>query len=251
MIKKTRLATLATTLFGAAAFVAPLFAEAPQTSATQPAPDEIRVVYPASATSTEPIVFEPRDVVPPRSESRDSPFGSDVETPIGQVRAVLATLDEVRRSQAELAAQLAALPQTARFDPAVLTGPLETLKTRLDAQFAALETALAERDATNAATLSALAALPTTLATDFEALGTRFDALSETLASQPLPPEPQAPHGWTFVLALTTATCLVVLGRVACSGVAAAWRFASARREEAFAARLAEFEAARQPKTPS
>ena len=180
-MKQTKLAGVAAALF--AVPFAPLWADAPnltptsttaptsQTSAAAPEPGEIRVVYPASATSTEPILFEPRDVVPPRSESRDAPFGSDVETPIGQVRAVLATLDELRRTQAALDAKLDALAAAPApsLDPAALTAPLETFATRLDAQIAALETSVQTAFAQTLET--ALSdALPPTLATDLQTL---------------------------------------------------------------------------------
>ena len=255
MTRKTKLAGVAAALF--AVPFAPLWADAPksttaptsQTSSAAPEPGEIRVVYPASATSTEPIVFEPRDLVPPRSESRDAPFGSDVETPIGQVRAVLATLDELRRTQAALDAKLDALAAAPAptLDPAALTAPLETLATRLDAQIAALETsvqaALADAETRRAETLeSALsAAIPTTLATDLQTLDGKLDAVLETASV----PQIAAPPGWSLVRLLTLATCAVVLGNLAVRGAFALWRAGVARREEAFAARLAEFEAAR------
>lgn len=259
MTRKTKLAGVAAALF--AVPFAPLWADAPkstppsttaptsQTSSAAPKPGEIRVVYPASATSTEPIVFEPRDLVPPRSESRDAPFGSDVETPIGQVRAVLATLDELRRTQAALDAKLAALAAAPApsLDPAALAAPLETLATRLDAQIAALETsvqtALADAETRRAETLeSALsAAIPTTLATDLQTLDGKLDAVLETASV----PQIAAPPGWSLVRLLTLATCAVVLGNLAVRGAFALWRAGVARREEAFAARLAEFEAAR------
>ena len=247
MTRKTKLAGVAAALF--AVPFAPLWADAPkptsptsQTSAVAPEPGEIRVVYPASATSTEPIVFEPRDVVPPRSESRDAPFGSDVETPIGQVRAVLATLDELRRTQAALDAKLDALAAAPApsLDPAALTGPLNALSQRLDAQIAALETSVQ----------TALSdALPPTLATDLQALDGKLDAILEA-ESTPSEPQIAAPPGWNLVRFLTLATCVVVLGSVAVRGAFALWNAGVARREEAFAARLAAYEAERNAATP-
>lgn len=244
MTRKTKLASVAAALF--AVPFAPLWADAPkspspasQTSATAPEPGEIRVVYPASATSTEPIVFEPRDVVPPRSESRDAPFGSDVETPIGQVRAVLATLDELRRTQAALDAKL---------DPAALAAPLETLATRLDSQIAALETSVQTAFAQTLET--ALSdALPPTLATDLQTLDGKLDAILEA-ESTPSEPQIAAPPGWNLVRFLTLATCVVVLGSVVVRGAFALWNAGVARREEAFAARLAAYEAERNAATP-
>lgn len=248
MTRKTKLAGVAAALF--AVPFAPLWADAPksptaptaQTSAAAPEPGEIRVVYPASATSTEPILFEPRDVVPPRSESRAAPFGSDVETPIGQVRAVLATLDELRRTQAALDAKLDALAAAPApsLDPAVLTGPLETLATRLDAQIAALETSVQTAFAQTLET--ALSdALPPTLATDLQTLDGKLDAILEAeSATNATPP------GWNLFRFLTLATCGVVLGSAAVRSALALWNAGVARREEAFAARLAEFEAARE-----
>ena len=225
MTRKTRLATLAAALF--AVPFAPLWADAPpptpsssaptsQSSSTAPTPGEIRVVYPASATSNEPIVFEPRDVVPPRSESRDAPFGSDVETPIGQVRAVLATLDELR---AKLDALAAAPAPT--LDPTALTAPLEGLATRLDALNAAI---------------------PSTLAADLQTLDGKLDAVLDAATA---PPEPQiaAPPGWNFVRFLTLATCAVVLGSAVVRAALALWRAGVERREQAFAARLAAYNA--------
>ena len=247
MTRKTKLAGVAAALF--AVPFAPLWADAPkptsptsQTSAVAPEPGEIRVVYPASATSTEPILFEPRDVVPPRSESRDAPFGSDVETPIGQVRAVLATLDELRRTQAALDAKLDALAAAPApsLDPAALTGPLNALSQRLDAQIAALETSVQ----------TALSdALPPTLATDLQALDGKLDAILEA-ESAPSEPQIAAPPGWNLVRFLTLATCVVVLGSVAVRGAFALWNAGVARREEAFAARLAAYEAERNAATP-
>lgn len=251
MTSKTKLAGVAAALF--AVPFAPLWADAPkpttapasQTSSTAPAPDEIRVVYPASATSNEPIVYEPRAVVPPRSESRDAPFGSDVETPIGQVRAVLATLDELR---AKLDA-LAAAPSPS-LDPAVLTDPLNALSQRLDAQIAALETsvqtALDDAETRRAETLEAAlsAAIPATLATDLQTLDGKLDAILEA-ESTPSEPQIAAPPGWNLVRFLTLATCVVVLGSVAVRGAVALWNAGVARREEAFAARLAAYEAER------
>ena len=247
MTRKTKLASVAAALF--AVPFAPLWADAPkptsptsQTSAVAPEPGEIRVVYPASATSTEPILFEPRDVVPPRSESRDAPFGSDVETPIGQVRAVLATLDELRRTQAALDAKLDALAAAPApsLDPAALTGPLNALSQRLDAQIAALETSVQ----------TALSdALPPTLATDLQALDGKLDAILEA-ESTPSEPQIAAPPGWNLVRFLTLATCVVVLGSVAVRGAFALWNAGVARREEAFAARLAAYEAERNAATP-
>lgn len=252
MTRKTKLAGVAAALF--AVPFAPLWADAPnptpssptaptsQTSAAAPEPGEIRVVYPASATSTEPILFEPRDVVPPRSESRDAPFGSDVETPIGQVRAVLATLDELR---AKLDA-LAAAPAPS-LDPAVLTGPLETLSQRLDAQIAALETSVQTAFAQTLET--ALSdALPPTLATDLQTLDGKLDAILEA-ESAPSEPQIAAPPGWNLVRFLTLATCVVVLGSVAVRAALALWNAGVARREEAFAARLAAYEAERNAAT--
>lgn len=247
-MKQTKLAGVAAALF--AVPFAPLWADAPkptsptsQTSAVAPEPGEIRVVYPASATSTEPILFEPRDVVPPRSESRDAPFGSDVETPIGQVRAVLATLDELRRTQAALDAKLDALAAAPApsLDPAALTGPLNALSQRLDAQIAALETSVQ----------TALSdALPPTLATDLQTLDGKLDAILEA-ESAPSEPQIAAPPGWNLVRFLTLATCVVVLGSVAVRGAFALWNAGVARREEAFAARLAAYEAERNAATPS
>lgn len=106
MTRKTKLATLA-----AALFAAPLFAEEPKAAAppARPEPAEVRLVYPASATSKEPIVCDPRDAARPKTESRETPFGQDVETPIGQVRAVLETLEELRRTQRVLVEKLDAL----------------------------------------------------------------------------------------------------------------------------------------------
>ena len=199
-MKQTKLAGVAAALF--AVPFAPLWADAPksppssppaptsQTSAAAPEPGEIRVVYPASATSTEPILFEPRDVVPPRSESRDAPFGSDVETPIGQVRAVLATLDELRRTQAALDAKLDALAAAPApsLDPAALAAPLETLATRLDTQIAALETSVQTAFAQTLET--ALSdALPSTLATALQTLDGKLDAILEA---------PTEIDGWTL-----------------------------------------------------
>lgn len=257
MTSRTKLAGVAAALF--AVPFAPLWADAPnpassaptsQTSSTAPAPDEIRVVYPASATSTEPIVFEPRDLVPPRSESRDAPFGSDVETPIGQVRAVLATLDELR---AKLDALAAAPAPT--LDPSALTGPLNALSQRLDAQIAALETsvqtALADAETRRAETLEAAlsAAIPTTLATDLQTLDGKLDAVLDAASA---PPEPQiaAPPGWNLVRFLTLATCAVVLGSVVVRAALALWRAAVERREQEFAARLAAFNAEQNAATP-
>ncbi len=226
MTRRTKLAGVA-----AALFAAPLFAEESKTP-SKADPAEVRLVYPASATSTEPIVYEPRSVVPPRTESRDAPFGADVETPIGQVRAVLATLDELRRSQTALEAKLNALADApSGFDPAKLEAISQVVAARLDA----LETTLAERDETSAETLAA----------DFATLGARLDALSETIATRPLPPEPTVPRGWSLVVWLTAATCLVVLGRVAFGIASALWKSAKRLREEEFAARLAELEARR------
>ena len=235
MTRKTKLAGVAAALF--AVPFAPLWADAPnltptsttaptsQTSAAAPEPGEIRVVYPASATSTEPILFEPRDLVPPRSESRDAPFGSDVETPIGQVRAVLATLDELRRTQAALDAKLDALAAAPApsLDPAVLTGPLETSVQTAFAQ--TLETALSD-------------ALPPTLATDLQTLDGKLDAVLEAeSATNATPP------GWNLFRFLTLATCGVVLGSVAVRAAFALWNAGVARREQEFAARLAAHKA--------
>ncbi len=255
MTRKTKLAGVAAALF--AVPFAPLWADAPkptsptsQTSAVAPEPGEIRVVYPASATSTEPILFEPRDVVPPRSESRDAPFGSDVETPIGQVRAVLATLDELRRTQAALDAKLDALAAAPApsLDPAALTGPLNALSQRLDAQVAALETSVQTAFAQTLET--ALSdALPPTLATDLQTLDGKLDAILEA-ESAPSEPQIAAPPGWNLVRFLTLATCVVVLGSVAVRGAFALWNAGVARREEAFAARLAAYEAERNAATP-
>ncbi|MBQ7815689.1 MAG: hypothetical protein IJX36_04365 [Thermoguttaceae bacterium] len=253
MTRKTKLAGVAAALF--AVPFAPLWADAPksppssppvptsQTSATAPEPGEIRVVYPSSATSNEPIVFEPRDVVPPRSESRDAPFGSDVETPIGQVRAVLATLNELRRTQAALDVKLDALASAPApsLDPAVLTGPLETLSQRLDAQIAALETSVQTAFAQTLET--ALSdALPPTLATDLQTLDGKLDAILEA-ESTPSEPQIAAPPGWNLVRFLTLATCVVVLGSVAVRGAFALWRAGVKRREQEFAARLAAYNA--------
>ncbi|MBP3531139.1 MAG: hypothetical protein J6K25_08175 [Thermoguttaceae bacterium] len=257
MTRKTKLAGVAAALF--AVPFAPLWADAPkstppsppvptsQTSSAAPEPGEIRVVYPSSATSNEPIVFEPRDVVPPRSESRDAPFGSDVETPIGQVRAVLATLDELRRTQAALDAKLDALAAAPApsLDVAVLTGPLETLATRLDAQIAALETsvqtALADSETRRAEALETAlnAAIPTTLATDLQTLDGKLDAVLETASV----PQIAAPPGWNLVRLLTLATCAVVLGSLAVRAALALWNAGIARREQEFAARLAAYNA--------
>lgn len=260
MTRKTKLASVAAALF--AVPFAPLWADAPKStpssppaptsrmSATAPEPGEIRVVYPASATSTEPIVFEPRDVVPPRSESRDAPFGSDVETPIGQVRAVLATLDELRRTQAALDAKLDALAAAPApsLDPAALAAPLETLATRLDSQITALETSVQTAFAQTLET--ALSdALPPTLATDLQTLDGKLDAILEA-ESTPSEPQIAAPPGWNLVRFLTLATCVVVLGSVAVRGAFALWNAGVARREEAFAARLAAYEAERNAATP-
>lgn len=253
MTRKTKLASVAAALF--AVPFAPLWADAPkstpssttvptaQTSSVAPESGEIRVVYPSSATSNEPIVFEPRDVVPPRSESRDAPFGSDVETPIGQVRAVLATLGELR---AKLDA-LAAAPAPS-LDPAVLTGPLETLATRLDAQIAALETsvqtALADSETRRAEALETAlsAAIPTTLATDLQTLDGKLDAVLDA-ASAPSEPQIAAPPGWNLVRFLALATCAVVLGSVVVRAALALWRAGVERREQEFAARLAAYNA--------
>lgn len=265
MTRKTKLAGVAAALF--AVPFASLWADAPnptptsttaptsQSSAAAPtpsplAPGEIRVVYPASATSTEPILFEPRDLVPPRTESRDAPFGSDVETPIGQVRAVLATLDELR---AKLDALAAAPAPT--LDPSALTGPLNALSQRLDTQIAALETsvktALADAETRRDETLEAAlnAAIPATLATDLQTLDGKLDAILDA-ASTPSEPRIAAPPGWNLVRFLTLATCVVVLLGSAVRGAFALWNAGVARREEAFAARLAAYEAERNAATP-
>lgn len=265
MTSQTKLAGVAAALF--AVPFAPLWADAPnpappsttaptsQTSAVAPtpsplAPGEIRVVYPASATSTEPILFEPRDVVPPRTESRDAPFGSDVETPIGQVRAVLATLDELR---AKLDALAAAPAPT--LDPSALTAPLSALSQRLDAQIAALETsvqtALADAETRRAETLETAlsAAIPPTLATDLQTLDGKLDAILDA-ASTPSEPQIAAPPGWNLARFLTLATCAVVLGSVAVRAALALWRAGVERREQEFAARLAAYNAEQNAATP-
>lgn len=264
MTRKTKLAGVAAALF--AVPFAPLWADAPnpaasaptsQTSSTAPASGEIRVVYPASATSTEPIVFEPRDLVPPRSESRDAPFGSDVETPIGQVRAVLATLDELRRTQAALDAKLDALAAAPApsLDPSALTGPLNALTQRLDAQIAALETsvqtALADAETRRAETFETAlsAAIPPTLATDLQTLDGKLDAVLDA-ATAPSLPQIAAPPGWNLVRFLTLATCAVVLGSVAARAALALWRAGVKRREQEFAARLAAYNAEQNGATP-
>lgn len=223
MTRKTKLATLA-----AALFAAPLFAEEPKAAAppARPEPAEVRLVYPASATSKEPIVCDPRDAARPKTESRETPFGQDVETPIGQVRAVLETLEELRRTQRVLIEKLDALsaaPAPA-LDPGFLAEPLERLGSRLDGRVAEAETSLAER-----------------FGQETDALNARLDAILE--AAQAVPP-PSTPPGWTLVRVLALAACCAVLGSLVARGALALWRAAVERREALWAERLAAYESA-------
>lgn len=80
-----------------------------QVGASEPA-SEIRVVYPASATSREPMLADGRNpfvdgggknltAKPPVKENGRL----EIETPLGQIREVRETLDAIRQTQAELA----------------------------------------------------------------------------------------------------------------------------------------------------
>lgn len=69
--------------------------------ASEPA-SEIRVVYPASATSCEPILADGvkgLSAKPPVKENGRL----EIETPLGQIREVRDTLDAIRQTQTELA----------------------------------------------------------------------------------------------------------------------------------------------------
>ena len=80
-----------------------------QVGASEPA-SEIRVVYPASATSREPMLADGRNLFvdgggknltakPPVKENGRL----EIETPLGQIREVRETLDAIRHTQTELA----------------------------------------------------------------------------------------------------------------------------------------------------
>ena len=80
-----------------------------QVGASEPA-SEIRVVYPASATSREPMLADGRNLFvdgggknltakPPVKENGRL----EIETPLGQIREVRETLDAIRQTQTELA----------------------------------------------------------------------------------------------------------------------------------------------------
>ena len=80
-----------------------------QVGASEPA-SEIRVVYPASATSREPMLADGRNpfvdgggknltAKPPVKENGRL----EIETPLGQIREVRETLDAIRHTQTELA----------------------------------------------------------------------------------------------------------------------------------------------------
>lgn len=221
MTRKTKLATLA-----AALFAAPLFAEEPKAAAppARPEPADVRLVYPASATSKEAIVCDPLDAARPKTESRETPFGQDVETPIGQVRAVLETLEELRRTQRVLSEKLDAIAAAPALDPDFLTEPLERLGSRFDGRVAEAETSLVARFGQEVGSLNA-----------------RLDAI---LAATPAAPPQATPPGWTLVRILALTACCAVLGNLVARGAIALWRAAVERREKLWAERLAAYESA-------
>lgn len=151
-----------------------------QVGASEPA-SEIRVVYPASATSREPMLADGRNpfvdgggknltAKPPVKENGRL----EIETPLGQIREVRETLDAIRQTQTELAQGIETLVSR---PPA---------RDRADEILAAIERASAARAAQEAQP-SASDPIPT-------------PEPAPTLSPEPIPaPQPSEPRAQTRI----------------------------------------------------
>lgn len=151
-----------------------------QVGASEPA-SEIRVVYPASATSREPMLADGRNpfvdgggknlaAKPPVKENGRL----EIETPLGQIREVRETLDAIRQTQTELAQGIETLVSR---PPA---------RDRADEILAAIERASAARAAQEAQP-SASEPIPT-------------PEPAPTLSPEPVPaPQPSEPRAQTRI----------------------------------------------------